>query len=361
MAETEAKKRVSALGLIKFLAAIAIVYYHIFPSSNDHWSQLYILVELFFIISGYFTFLHFQKDKNAIREDSLERKAKNALIYTWKKYINFLPYIIFATIFCYAPIAFQSIRNNNLYSALDTIKYAISDIFLLGGQIGESKNFAIWFLSAMIIVFPLFCIICQTKHKNAILVAILPMSLIYYLNFYNSYCCLGAGSLARAFFGLMLGLIVYITSSKIKGIQTSKKTNAKLQILETVFFIVSIILLYPSKSSQNIHYIVIFTLISFLSYLSILLSGKTSVCKISNRLFDFLEKISLIIYLIHIPTFRLILYFSPDRLTCTVFYMIVVPLLIFLSSSVYCIWEYIARDKSKVSALIDKNCYNIDK
>lgn len=55
-------KRISVLGLIKLLAAIAIVYFH--ARLDDHWEHLWLLVGLFFFITGYFTFKHFRKKEN---------------------------------------------------------------------------------------------------------------------------------------------------------------------------------------------------------------------------------------------------------------------------------------------------------
>ena len=69
-------KRISVLGLIKFLAAIAIVYFHI--STRDHWEHLWLLVELFFFITGYFTFKHFRKKENRGKSGiNLETLRKN--------------------------------------------------------------------------------------------------------------------------------------------------------------------------------------------------------------------------------------------------------------------------------------------
>ena len=44
-------KRISVLGLIKFFAAIAIVYFHTLPTDpSTHWRHLWLLVELFFLL-----------------------------------------------------------------------------------------------------------------------------------------------------------------------------------------------------------------------------------------------------------------------------------------------------------------------
>ena len=46
---TDEKHRASALGLVKFIAAVAIVYCHTLLGKPEHFSTLYLLVELFFL------------------------------------------------------------------------------------------------------------------------------------------------------------------------------------------------------------------------------------------------------------------------------------------------------------------------
>ena len=64
--------RISLLGFIKFFAAILIVWFHtsifFLPEETWRFTTGRILVELFFIITGYFTAKHFQKDEELIEE-----------------------------------------------------------------------------------------------------------------------------------------------------------------------------------------------------------------------------------------------------------------------------------------------------
>ena len=60
----KSNKRQSIIDLVKFIAAVAIVYYHTLYGRTDlHFSMLYLLVELFFFITGYYTFSHFRKKR----------------------------------------------------------------------------------------------------------------------------------------------------------------------------------------------------------------------------------------------------------------------------------------------------------
>ena len=96
-------KRISVLGLIKFLAAIAIVYFHV--RISDYWEHLWLLVELFFFITGYFTFKHFRKKEN--RGKNLEQKSKNAIVYTVKKFTPLIPYVLVAITIKYIALLYR--------------------------------------------------------------------------------------------------------------------------------------------------------------------------------------------------------------------------------------------------------------
>lgn len=125
-------KRISVLGLIKFFAAIAIVYFHTLPTDpSTHWWHLWLLVELFFFITGYFTFKHFRKKKN--RGKTLEQKSKNAISYTVKKFLPLIPFVIVAIVIKYIALL---LRNDGAtFSSI--MKILPLDILLLNSQTAE--------------------------------------------------------------------------------------------------------------------------------------------------------------------------------------------------------------------------------
>ena len=109
--------RISILGLVKFLAALAIVLYHTMPY-DGYWRQSYLLVEFFFFITGYFTFKHFQKDQKAIQHDDIEAKSIKALKYTAKKFLAFLPFVIIASIMIHAGPIYTFLTTGNITQEL---------------------------------------------------------------------------------------------------------------------------------------------------------------------------------------------------------------------------------------------------
>lgn len=284
-------KRISVLGLIKFLAAIAIVYFH--ARLDDHWEHLWLLVELFFFITGYFTFKHFRKKEN--RGKTLEQKSKNAITYTVKKFVPFLPYILVAIIIKYVALLLR----NDSTPFFSIMKILPLDILLLNSQVSE-LNWPLWFLSAMLIVFPLFCLMCQTKHKYTLYIFLLTSIIVYYFNVFDGGVS-HVECLVRAFFAMSTGILVYAFSTYIKKNKRIKRGSIYLLLVWLCLVIVSILCLYPTRyNSGHKIYGNIFLVLSTL-WLSILLSGKTILSQISSPFMDYLERLSMVIYLIHVP------------------------------------------------------------
>lgn len=287
-------KRISVLGLIKFFAAIAIVYFHTLPTDpSTHWRHLWLLVELFFFITGYFTFKHFRKKEN--RGKTLEQKSKNAISYTVKKFLPLIPFVIVAIVIKYIALL---LRNDGAtFSSI--MKILPLDILLLNSQTAE-LNWPLWYLSAMLIVFPLFCLMCQTKRKNTLYIVLFTSTIVYYFNFFNgaiSYL----GCLIRAFFGMSAGVLVYALSVYVKKNDKIKKDSKFLLLLFLALIAISVLCLYPTKYNEGYEiYGSLFIVLTVL-WLPILLSGKIFLSHISSPLMDYLERISMIIYMIHIP------------------------------------------------------------
>lgn len=284
-------KRISVLGLIKFLAAIAIVYFHVFP--EGHWSHLWLLVEIFFFITGYFTFKHFRKKEN--RGKTLEQKSKIAIVYTAKKFLPFVPYVLVAIILKYVALL---LRNDGtpLFSILKILPL---DILLLNSQVMD-LNWPLWYLSAMLIVFPLFCLMCQTKHKYTLYIILLTSIIVYYFNIFDGDVS-HIQCLVRAFFGLSTGVLIYAFTSYIRGNKKIKKKSTLVPLAYLLLMIASILCLYPAEDNLGYQIYGCIFLVLSVFWLSILLSGKTIFSQLSSPFLDYLERLSIVIYMIHVP------------------------------------------------------------
>ena len=299
------KRRISILGLIKFIAAVAIVYYHTIDPWLNHWGSLFLLVELFFFITGYFTYKHFSK--NNAKDTSLEAKSKCAIKYTIDKVRPLAPYIIIAVILHFVAMIILAMRSHTIKSSiLNAVIKSIMDIFLLGSQL-DVNNWAFWFISAMVIALPPFCIICQLKQKWTQLVAFMLLGIIYYFNVLNLDVIYGISAVARAFIGLCMGGLICIIADIISNAKctSNRYTKTVASIVLILLFIGSFLMMYPTRSSivsRQCQSLAVFLLILFMI---LLMSGRTLLSDISNGVMDLLEKISMVIFFIHWPIIQI--------------------------------------------------------
>lgn len=284
--------RLSMLGLAKFLAILAIVYYHLQPTSLAKWTRLYLLVEFFFIISGYFTFKHFQKYITS----TTENKSKRAIRYTVRRIKHFLPYVLVSTLIQIS-IRLYVTRGETLTGKIGIFLTAIFDSCFLSSQNGIVTS-PLWFMSALIIVTPIFAIICQTKRKDMLYIITALTTIIYYGEFFGDHI-IGAKALVRTLAGLLTGITVYGFSDYLSKCDYSMMRRLLLQFLEIAAIVVGVICLYPSVTSPyNIPYGKCFVLMTVI-FLTIFLSRQTWTSRIRSQFFDLLESISLAIFMTH--------------------------------------------------------------
>ena len=301
------KHRASVLGLVKFIAAVAIVYFHTLMGAPRHFSALYLLVELFFFITGYYTFKHFQDKVKDIRTNSVETKSLKALKYTGQKVLSLAPYILIAISLHYAILLIPEV-NNGGHAIFDIVKGLPFDLLLLNTQAGV-MNWPMWFVSAMIIVMPVFCLLCQSKDKHCLFIFSSLACLVYYFNYFR--WPFGQGTfyvapLIRAFMGMLMGVNIYVVAEWLGKAKITKGRMILLQICEVAALIFSFVMMYPRSDSPNSSIFRELTLLSFFIYLCIFMSGKTIASKISSVTMDFLERVSVIIFMIHIPILNLV-------------------------------------------------------
>lgn len=306
------KRRISVLGLIKFIAAVAIVYYHTIDPWLNHWGSLFLLVELFFFITGYFTYKHFD-EINSPNRLSLEEKSKRAIKYTFNKIKPLMPYIIIAIVLHFVAMALLALQGSAAkVGLLDIVIKSIMDILFLGSQINVD-NWALWFISAMVIAMPLFCIICQYRQKYVHVIGFLLAAILFYFNTPNLDIISGVGAIIRAFVGLATGGAVYIIADKISHDNHSKSKLAKvfLSVLNIGIFILAFVAMYPTGNSLNSRHCQSLAIILLILFVILLMSKLTMLTDISSRVMNFLEKISMVLFFVHQPILQIVLLWKP--------------------------------------------------
>ena len=249
------------------------------------------------MLSGYFATAHAEK---AMRKSKFAERE--IALYTLKKYLRFLPYCAIGCIIKYTGTFFF----NHDFSVISSVQFwskAPFELFLLRdtGITTEELLGPYWYLSSFLIVLPifLFLIVCFERIFKYYLVWLLPL-------FIYGYMIQTFGTIVettwwitnlRAFAGLLLGASLYYLSSFLQKFSFSMAFRYILSIFEIglfVFVLTSTMVESWSWSPMDIFFI-------SLLYLSLVLSFSSATCTahFHNRIFDYLGKLSFIIYCLH--------------------------------------------------------------
>lgn len=136
----------------------------------------YLFVDFFAMLTGYFTTKHFANKL-------YENRSKEAIKYTVSKFSKFMPYIFIIMLIDYAINFLDKFLINELHLG-NLTEQLFFDMLLLSSSYGYPAVAALWFLSAMLLVFPVFCLFVQSKNKYFIMLVgfLIP---IYYFGMTN--------------------------------------------------------------------------------------------------------------------------------------------------------------------------------
>lgn len=306
MTKKISKHQIDIINLLRVVFAffIMLLHYQMFTSNDVPGTRArsaWIFVEAFFMLTGYFTTKHFRKTRK-IKMDEL---AKDSLSYTFKKFSTFLPYIIIALLIGfiytfmyrdYTPIGF-------------VIEFCKLPLELLFGSafIPTSHCGPLWYLSAMFIVFPLFCLLVSIKkYKN--------IRTIFFLFIASLFLLTGTEadryflSLYRAFSSLVLGSLTFEAASLFSKKKLSRAKKIFLQICESLsfLFIIFIVMQHGNIIASYIQ-VRFCVLLAFFVMFMLIFSGQTYVSKIRIPFADILGAISLPLFLNHLSVFLIVI------------------------------------------------------
>ncbi len=351
------EERIFVIDLIRFFLAIGILFHHYFGyfwvdpaglGTKPRFRNGIVLVEIFLILSGYFTVRHFRKLKLKKTESTIDGRFKIAIEYTIKKFKAFLPYVLVALL---VGIAYGLISDGftakNIVAQLEVFP---QEMTLNSGYMNTFERLyhvpPLWYLSLSFIVFPVFCVFATFNKKPYLRNWLLFMALtIYYTTFWHG-DFVGVEGIIRVLAGLLFGLLLYdfVEYFKTKKLKTWMRVG--LQILEVLF--VAYIgwkltfrgdTLRPVTKTSDFFNIVLFSWFG----LAFILSRQDFAHKINLRIAPLLGKLSLPIFLLHLPIENLIHYYLQDLIGfkwCLVFSVIIS----IIASAVVCfVVELIAK------------------
>lgn len=295
-------KRNGIISFWKFLFSVMIVLFHgkRFSNGNDFllFEGGYIGVEFFFVVSG--VFLAASIVKTWDKDNS--NLGKDTLIFIWKKFTSFFPYMIIA----YVLFSLFYILTNDM--PIYKIVSSIWEIILLQ-KVGLNYypvNSPTWYLSSMLlsmfIIYPL-----MRKFKMNYIYFIAPMLILLCLglmsnelqgfNHVATWVSFTSHGNIRAFTELNIGILIYFISNKLKQINFTKLSKFILTIVEISclalpFFITTFI----DKSYRYDYVMLLMISIGICIAISNITIEKDIL---NNKLVYYFEKLSLPLYLFH--------------------------------------------------------------
>ncbi len=333
------KKHNGVISIWKFLFSFMIVLYHIaFQREHILFGKGYIAVEFFFIVSGFLLAKSINKNVKQLSNNNL---GNLTLQFIWRKLKIVLPYIIM----CYIlnVVIFYFFSSLSGYRIFNTIW----DLLLLrmSGIQGVYLNTPAWYISAMLlsmfIIYPLYM-----KKKSVYSYILAPLIILFGLGYLSqSNSNLNApfkwigwtyhGTL-RAFVELNIGIVLFEISGKLKKVDYTFFGRLLLTIIEFICFVTPFLVTTFIKRSSNYDFLM---LLMISIGVLIAFSEKTLTYKVCcNRLFYFLEKLSLPIFLSHCGIRQFL--FSQERISTMPYYqstLIYVDVVLLVSLSLYLI------------------------
>lgn len=297
------KKHNGIISLWKFCFCMMIVLFHSYELTATGKSPIFrygtIGVEFFFLVSG------FLLAKSAFKKETEERKeglGKETFHFIMKKFKAFLPYILFGGII--GLIVQNLCKSMSLYKNVASIW----DLFLLR-MTGIRCNVVIgqaWYISAMLlsmlILYPLL-----RKYKQNFIYLLAPIIVLFgfgwlshnssNLSGYETWMGFAYKGLIRAFLELTLGCILYAVCQKLKTFNFTKLGKILITFVEIGGFVLTFAYAQFASTSKYDYLMLGVLAISVL----LAFSEKTaefSLC--NNKLFFWLERFSLPLYICHI-------------------------------------------------------------
>lgn len=277
------KSKNGIIELYRFISAIIIMVLHSYHLNNITGYPCkggYIFVEAFFALTGYFTYFHFMRLKNMSLRDNVKEDFK----YTKRKFSKFLPYtflVVFASLIVRHIIILKD------FQFIMVPKAILESLMLIRG---DANVGVLWYLSALLWIFPFFCFSCRIFRRKTML-ALSFLGVVIYYGFIGIYDCFAPIMFARAFAGLLLGVVVFELSQKLKEHSINSKW---LKGLGGILLITPIIL-----TVMNIEYNIVIISCFTLGF-AYTFSGWDTSEFWKHKIWSYLGKWSFSLYLVHL-------------------------------------------------------------
>ncbi len=341
------------ISLWKFIFSLVIVFFHCETLYNYSPDRLfkggYIVVEFFFIVSGFYFAKSVLKEK--YKKSTIGKECIN---FIYKKVKTFIPYIIIAYLFSLIILLLNQRLNirtivNSITNVLLIQEFGFNSIRILG---------QLWYITSMLFsMFILYPIL--KKHRENYILLCIPVIMVIGLGslshnyghldhafrYWEGYWYTG---ITRGFIEINIGILIYYIHEKLKPIEYTTIGKIFLTFIGETLLILSLIITHFISKPQNYDFII---LLFYCIALLIITSEKTYDYNIlsSNKL-KYLENLSLLVYINH-PIFIDIATLLLRNNITNPFQGVVITILLTLLFSII---EYYFATKLKKKELIKK-------
>ena len=125
--------------------------------------------------------------------------------YTFRKFRRFIPYTCLAVFLEYFVVR-NPITSTNPISIFN----AISEIFMLNAackELGQTVG-ALWYLTALLVAFPVICILCENRKNGFVRVVTYLLPIIYYSNIDTAIRADIPWNIVRVIAGMCIGIVI---------------------------------------------------------------------------------------------------------------------------------------------------------
>ncbi len=283
--------------LLRFVAAVFIMIGHMGAFGcgfKRPFTENWFYVEFFLMLTGYFTARHFALPAQGA-------PVETALRYTVRKFRRFLPYTTGAVLITYGVVFLPNLLKYGWKSFLSCLQPMPAEMLYLSaaGRDG-AQLFVMWFISAMFLVFPLFCLLLQFKNRTLVLWLSALAAGVYYQFKPNFGDHDFPNQLFRVFCGMCAGTVIWFAAEWLKKKKLSGALRGLLTAAEVLLILAPIALTF-----KNIVWLRWFLWCFFLS-LIILFSGQSRIPSVSLKVTDLLGRLSMPMFIWHLAVAHVI-------------------------------------------------------
>ncbi len=289
------KKKSGNVELARFIASLIIVTQHIYNIGLNEiqFHEAWIYVELFLLITGYFTAKHYEGR-------TVKNPSKDAFIYTIRKFLPLFPYTLIASSAGWVMQGLIGLKYQEWTWEQFLRNFMgdfVFDLLLVSDSYTHPLISPLWYVSAVMIVFPFFCLFVQIKNRYTKLLLGIFLPMMYYgwngvvSNRHFPH------DLIRSMAGMMLGVVIYeisvIFKEKILSIP-----KALLTVIELLAFIYPIYCCYGNYYEKEYTTTRLY-LLCFFIFLLLCIPGYTYSSLIKGSVFNYLGRLSTPMFIIH--------------------------------------------------------------